>query len=244
MKSFANWLAYQLGYRIVPRWRIPRLPAAERLQAIFSKLQIDKVIDVGANEGQFYEFLRLEVGFTGQIVSFEPIPELAAQLRERSANDPSWTVHACALGAAAGERMLNVTQKTGFSSFYQPLARGPRFCGNVVDRTIRVPVSTLDELFSDPTSLRHTYLKLDTQGFDLEVAKGGSVTLATIPALQTEVSFVALYDGMPDFQKSLSTFGQYGFHVSDFFVVAARPDGIACEFDCIMLRAMTSVEAD
>ncbi|MGO9302451.1 MAG: FkbM family methyltransferase [Candidatus Korobacteraceae bacterium] len=237
MKRLGHWLADQIGCRIVPRWRVAGLPAAQRLQEVFAKRQIDRVIDVGANEGQFYKFLRLEVGFTGQIVSFEPIPELAARLQERSTNDSSWTVHACALGATAGELTLNVTAKTAFSSFLLPLALDPDFSGNVVERTIRVPVSTLDEMFPDPIALRHTYLKLDTQGFDLEVAGGGERTLETIPALQTEVSFSALYDGMPDYQKSLSVFNQYGFHVSDFFVVAARSDGIACEFDCIMLRA-------
>jgi FkbM family methyltransferase len=227
----------------VPRWRVAGLPAAQRLQEVFAKQQIGRVIDVGANEGQFYKFLRLEVGFTGQIVSFEPIPELAARLQEHSTKDPSWTVHACALGATAGELTLNVTARTAFSSFMLPLARDSSFSGNVVERTIRVTVSTLDEMFPDPIALRHTYLKLDTQGFDLEVAKGGSVALGTIPALQTEVSFFALYDGMPNYQKSLSTFGQYGFHVSDFFVVAARPDGIACEFDCIMIRTMSPATA-
>ncbi len=222
MKRLANWLADQLGCRIVPRWRAAGLPAAQKLQAIFAKRQIDRVIDVGANEGQFHKFLRLEVGFTGQIVSFEPIPELAARLQERSANDPAWTVHACALGAAPGELTLNVTAGTAFSSFLQPLAPDPSFRGNVVERTIRVPVSTLDEMFPDPLALRHTYLKLDTQGFDLEVARGGEGALGTIPALQTEVSFSALYDGMPDYQKSLSTFSQYGFQVSLLQNSAAR----------------------
>jgi FkbM family methyltransferase len=240
MKRLIVRLADRLGYHIVPHWRADRAPTQWRLQDIFSKLQIDQVIDAGANEGQFYHFLRKEVGFTGQIVSFEPVPELAARLHAQSAADPLWTVHACALGSAAGELTMNVAKASVFSSFLQPVAYDPANDsfegGNVVVRTERVPVRLLDEVFPDPSALRRTYLKLDTQGFDLEVAKGGQRALGTIPALQTEVSFRPVYDTMPDYKMSLQTFERLGFRVADFFVVTTDSIGIAYEFDCIMIR--------
>jgi FkbM family methyltransferase len=236
MKQLVLRLANRLGYHIIPHWRADRASAQWRLQAIFSTLQIDQVIDAGANEGQFYRFLRKEVGFTGRIVSFEPVPELAARLQAESAADPLWTVHACALGSAAGELTMNVAKASVFSSFLQPLADDPSEGGNVVVRTQRVPVRTIDEVFPDPTALRHTYLKLDTQGFDLEVAKGGQLALRTIPALQTEVSFRPVYDGMPNYKTSVETFELLGFRVADFFLVSTDSIGIAYEFDCILIR--------
>jgi len=244
MKRIANWLANRLGYEIVPQWRMAGLPAARKLREIFARQQINRVIDVGANEGQFYRFLRSDVGYTGEVVSFEPIPEIADRLREQSASDRLWTVHASALGRSAGELTLNVAAMTVFSSFLRPLAHDPSEGGNVVSRMVRVPVTTLDDMFPDQTTLRHTYLKLDTQGFDLEVARGGERALGAIPALQTEMSYRALYDGMPDFRKSLSLFEQYGFQVSDFFLVSADSNGIAYEFDCVMVRAPDNAASD
>jgi hypothetical protein len=60
---------------------------ASPLQELFAQLRIDTVIDVGANLGQYYEFLRDRIGFTGRIVSFEPHPDLAAQLKKRARAD-------------------------------------------------------------------------------------------------------------------------------------------------------------
>ena len=53
------------------------LAMANRLRDLFDRLGIKRVIDVGANEGQYGDFLRTEVGFKGLIKSFEPVPEFA-----------------------------------------------------------------------------------------------------------------------------------------------------------------------
>lgn len=237
MKRLVTWMANQLGYAIVPHWRLGAEPAVIRLREVFRRRQIDRVIDVGANTGQFYRLLRQCVGFDGQIFSFEPVPQLAARLTQQSTADPNWTVHACALGRSTGMRELNMTRLSVFSSFLQPLADDPSEGGNVVTGTIRVPVRTLDDVFSDPAALRRTYLKLDTQGFDLEVAAGGALALQMIPALQTEVSFRPIYAGMPDYRSAIATFEGHGFRVADFFLVSTDRGGIAYEFDCLMLRA-------
>lgn len=236
MKRLIVWVFHQLGYAIVPHWRLGSEPAVVRLRELFARRQIDQVIDVGANEGQFYKILRRQVGFAGRIVSFEPVPHLAARLQLQSTEDPAWTVHACALGRAAGELDLNIAKLTVFSSFLRPLPDDPSAGGNVVARTVRVPVRSLDDMFPDPNTLRRTFLKLDTQGFDLEVAAGGEHALRTIPALQTEVSFRPIYAGMPTYQESIGAFERYGFRVGDFFVVSTDRAGIAYEFDCLMLR--------
>ncbi|HUB46201.1 MAG TPA: FkbM family methyltransferase [Acetobacteraceae bacterium] len=236
MKKLVARLANRLGYEIVPHWRMDGLAMARRLRGIFAYHHIERVIDVGANEGQFYNFLRWQVGFTGQVVSFEPVPQLAARLRERSASDPSWTIHACALGSVSSEMTLNVTAMSVFSSFLQPNTDDPSTGGNVVVDTVRVPVRTLDEMFPDPTALRRTYLKLDSQGFDLEIAKGAGQVLAAIPALQTEMSFRPVYNNMPDYRQSLTAFEAHGFRVADFYLVTTTPEGVAYELDCIFVR--------
>ena len=96
---------------------------AVHLKQLFAALEIDTVLDVGANYGQYYEFLRNRVEFTGHIHSFEPIPELGAKLVERSASDPKWHVNPCALGIKTGKAQFHISDKPGWSSLRE-LRRG------------------------------------------------------------------------------------------------------------------------
>jgi FkbM family methyltransferase len=236
LKALISDLAGRLGYVVLPKWRLAQLPLGNRLRTIFADNHIGTVIDVGANNGQFRNFLRNHVGYRGLIVSFEPLPDLARDLQARTAADGNWIVHARALGATAGQLRLNVMAQSVFSSFLQPRQATGATQGNTVTRTEIVPVSTLDTEFPDLDALRTTYLKLDTQGFDLEVLRGGPRAASVIPALQSEVSFEPIYENMPDYLEAIAEFGRHGFAVSDMFLVNPEQGGIAIEFDCVMVR--------
>ncbi len=204
--------AHAIGYTVVPNWRAGRYPQCTYLRDLFRLLQIDCVLDVGANVGQYRDLLRDEVGYEGKIVSFEPIPELADAMRKRRERDQNWIVENCALGSTAGTAMFNVMASTTFSSFLQPTSSSTkRFAkANTVCDRISVTVRALDDLLPDlVTSLNvHSlYLKLDTQGYDLEVLRGAAGALCEIRALQTEVSVRPIYDGMPDFLTTLDSLG-------------------------------------
>jgi hypothetical protein len=59
--------------------------------ASVDRLEIDLIIDVGANEGQFSEEIRVG-GYSGRIISFEPTTEAHSRLLKRSQRDPLWNV--------------------------------------------------------------------------------------------------------------------------------------------------------
>lgn len=230
-------LADRLGYNIVPKWQVPELAMANRLRELFSFCGIKHVIDVGANKGQYYKFLRDSVHFRGPIDSFEPVPHLGTALQAASASDPHWRVHATALGAQAGTQRLNLASSTDFSSFLQPLANESFAGHNTVAEEVDVPVTTLDLQFPDAARLRNTFIKMDTQGYDLEVLKGGRGATSAIPLLQTEVSFRPIYHEMPSFSDSLKALNSLGYAIVDMFAVGSGvPAGGVCEFDLIMVR--------
>jgi hypothetical protein len=81
------------------------------------------------------------------------------------------------------------------------------------------------------------YLKLDTQGWDLEVIDGGPQTLPRVLALQTEVSCRAVYEGMPTMATSLDVLAAHGFAVSGLFPVTRDADLRVVELDCVAVRA-------
>jgi FkbM family methyltransferase len=235
-KGLIERIASRCGYIITPKWRLELLPIASRLRQVFEAYQVETVIDVGANEGQYRDFLRHHVGFDGRIESFEPTPELVTRLREKAAGDRDWTIHSFALGSHEGTMELNLMRATVLNSFRRP-ASDPATFGNVVVGTVPVPIRTLDSVFADQGKLGQTYLKLDTQGYDLEVLRGGHRVVSQVSALQTEVSFVPLYEAMPEYQQAIAAFSECGFAVADMFLVASDAQGVAFEFDCIMVRA-------
>ena len=232
-RATRRWI-YEHGYIVEPRRHVTALAMAERLRQIFADRAIERVIDVGGNEGQYGTFLRDRVGFTGEIISFEPIPAVAEKLRRKADADGNWSVRQFALGANSGRRTINVIVQSGYSSFHNVREEFAKVAPTA--QRVDVEIQTLDGFF-DKTDLSRTYLKLDTQGFDLEVLKGAQISIRQIPALQTEVSFQPIYHGMPTYQDALREFGQHGFLVADFFLAIADNSRAAIEFDCVMVRA-------
>lgn len=237
-KNVIGHIAASAGFEIIADWRMPNLSYTHRLQTLFKYFSITSVIDVGANAGQFRDQLRSEIGFAGPIASFEPDPALAAALRQRAAADPEWTIFPLALGAAAGTMTFNIMQNSVYNSFHVPDAEQSAHHGNgnAVAHALDVEVRTLDSMADAFPDLAHTYFKVDTQGFDLEVLKGGPETVRQVPALQTEVSLKRLYLKGPTMDESIAAFAQLGFSVADFFLVSTDGQHRAVEFDCIMVK--------
>ena len=165
---------------------------------LIAERAIDAVVDVGANEGLFARRLRDE-GFTGRIVSFEPLSSAFVLLALASAPDPKWECLRLALGATTGEATLNVAGNLASSSFL-PMDRElteaePRLAYVGMEEC---SLSTLDilapDLFQPEERL---YLKLDVQGFELEVLRGAEATLEHVVVLDVELSQTQLYEGAP-----------------------------------------------
>src|SRR5512134_826462 len=115
MTAVKQWAA-RCGYPIVPTWRLEKWEQSTHLCELFDMLGIDCVLDVGANIGQFHEFLRLHVGYTGCVVSFEPVREMVERLRDAARADAAWTVHPIALGERDGSAEIAVMVERTLSS--------------------------------------------------------------------------------------------------------------------------------
>ncbi|MDL2336452.1 MAG: FkbM family methyltransferase [Pseudomonadota bacterium] len=210
--------AKTFGYSVIPNWRLPSYPQTQYLRRLFDYSGIETVIDAGANEGQYRDYLRNEVGYSGDIVSIEPIPHLVDKLRARASGDPHWRIEGCALAAMRGSATLNVMGGSQFSSLLAPdhSEIGLFSEQNVVVQRVEVETRTLDELMAGITrsDLRNVYLKLDTQGSDLEALKGGIAALRRVAALQTEASFKRIYRGAPGHIEVVNFLHEHGFEMS------------------------------
>ena len=228
------------GYEVVRHRPNDWVRCRNVLRKVFEKREINCVIDVGANRGQYGSLLR-SIGYSGQILSFEPVGANYEALAICAAAGGRWSYFRYALGAADGQAEINVGDEDVFSSFLEPTEESRlRFPGNRVARVETVQVRRLDSVLDELTiglSSPRIYLKLDTQGFDLEVLAGATGVLDRILALQAEVSFRPIYHGMPSYLDSLREFQAHGFEVVDFLPVCRDIDGLrAIEMDCVMAK--------
>lgn len=211
------------------------------LHHLFDLLQIDCVLDVGANHGQYGAMLRA-FGYRGRIISFEPVIDSFKKLLSTSEKDRNWDAYPFALGAKEEELEINVTTSSDFASFLPPSNFSRQTFGEVVGVAKKelVRVKRLDNVFAmimKETPVKAIHLKMDTQGYDLEVFKGGESVLNRISALQSELSLLPVYEGMPDYLEVLARYRQAGFEVTGLFPVSHDRETLAViEFDCVCRR--------
>lgn len=212
------------------------------LTTLFRHLDIDLVLDVGANNGGYGKMLR-QMGYKGLIVSFEPVADCFKALEQASAGDDRWVCHNFALGSRQEELTIHVPSSSDFSSFLEVSDKAREIWSEDFSRVTsqKVQVKTLDQVFPDilshADSRQNIFLKMDTQGFDLEVFKGSAQSLNRISALQSEVSVFPIYDHMPDYMEALKIYREKGFEITGLYPVSRNQETLmVVEFDCVMIK--------
>lgn len=193
----------------VDRHRLKDLDA--QLVFTLQKQAVDAVIDVGANVGQYATRLRTS-GWSGPILSFEPLPEIHGALLQRAAADTAWEVApAAAIGASNGEIELEVSAESDMSSTLQQSALLQRISpSSAVTRRIVVAQRRLDaSLAARPW--RRMFVKIDVQGAEPAVLAGMDGLWDRVAGLQLELALLPLYDGERHWLELLADLAQRGF---------------------------------
>ncbi len=204
-----------------------------------TKHEVDLVLDVGAADGGFGTLLR-KFGYTGRIVSFEPLSATYASLCKTISDDPAWTAHHLALGAEPGPSTINIASNQASSSF-RAMLDTHRAAAPSVDYVAEetVVVARLDDVADEHLkSARHPFLKADTQGFEREVLSGGKDTVARCVGLQLELSFVPLYDGGMLVDEAIGWAYSQGFRLVGIEQGFASPEGEILQVDGVFTRAL------
>jgi FkbM family methyltransferase len=212
---------------------------ARQLLRGFAAFEIDLVLDVGANTGQFGQLLRRN-GFAGRIVSFEPLSEAHRALREAAAKDPLWKVHdRCALGREDGSTIIHIARNSVSSSLL-PMADTHALAApdSAYVGQESVPLFRLDTV-AQPylESAKRPFLKMDTQGSEWDVLSGSERTLPHVHGVLCELSLVKLYDGEHLWRETIDRLESAGFTVWGFQPHFMDRTGRNLQVDAIFFRA-------
>lgn len=210
---------------------------ATRLVNTLRSRDVDTVLDVGANVGQ-YATLTRSAGFGGRIISCEPLVGAFAELSGRAGRDASWTPLNVAVGAETGTTEIHVSANS-FSSSIRDMTSSHLDAapGSAYIAVETVPVTTVTEIVRDHgVDPARTLLKIDTQGFEHEVLRGAGDLVGQFAAIQLELSFVELYTGQRLYGDLMADMEQAGYRVQQIDPGFSDPSGRLLQVDGLFVR--------
>jgi len=211
------------------------------LKALLEQHSITCVIDIGANTGQFGSLLR-ELGFKGQIISFEPCAKARSQLLQKATKESNWKVMPFALGNTTAKKKINIFLDDTFSSIRNINKVGNENFGNFLNikKQEIIKIHKLDNIIQSlfqKSVPKRLMLKTDTQGYDLEVLKGSYNILKKIHIVSTEAAAETIYNRSPTYPKIFAFLKSSGFKPSGFYPSAHRKDSFSMiEFEALFTR--------
>lgn len=226
VRKALHLLGYDLRHLSQPSWVYDSLQAQRRL---LQHVEHPVILDVGANVGQTLEKYARALP-NARIHSIEPFPESFQRLSETATATPRAVAYQMALGAEGGEADFHVNHAyhTRNSLLTRP-ENGRRYYrqGSELPGTVRVSVVTLDDFCARAGIDRIHLLKLDVQGAELQVLRGGHRLLENqaIDLIFTEVMFVPHYENGPLFHDIHSVLREQGYSLYGIYDLVVASNG-------------------
>jgi FkbM family methyltransferase len=194
-------------------WRALRYGVAPSIEHydLVKQLDVDGIIDVGANRGQFTLLCRI-VQPDVPIVAFEPIPSAGETFRRVHGDVARISLIQIALGDEAATGTLHLS-KLDDSSSLLPIGEKQVavFAGSAEVGSMPVEIRRLDDYQSNWGQAERMLMKIDVQGFELAVLRGAGRTLRSCRYVYVECSDVVLYEGQALRREVAEHLEQAGF---------------------------------
>ena len=175
------------------------------------ELDFDVVLDVGANTGQFAQVARY-VFPRARIFSFEPLPECVEDISRRMRGDAAFRVFASAVGSEDGTVTMHQSASSPSSSILSMTEEHTSaFPWSEGGTDLEVAIHRLDHYLPEIELQGRVLLKIDVQGFAMEVLRGATETLPLVDTVFIEASFVQLYAGEASFDDVYTFMKEAGF---------------------------------
>jgi FkbM family methyltransferase len=214
-----NYLLSYFGYKLK---RIRKDLALEKEQVLaeyekearrFLWLQsydFKSIVDVGSNEGQFAQKI-LTLFPAANLHCFEPIESVFAKLKENLTSQENVFFYNFGLGEKEEEMLIFKNEYTPSSSMLTMLDVHKRNFDFAIEvKPEKIKIRTLDSFF-DSVVNDPLLIKIDVQGYELFVLRGGIRVLEKAAVVILETSFYRLYREQPLFNDIYDFLIQMGF---------------------------------
>jgi FkbM family methyltransferase len=200
---------------------------------------IDLVVDIGANQGQFSSAIAHRYR-QARIICFEPDPA-AFQIIERRLSTSQFILNNSAIGGSCEDRIFYSCSRSHISSFYTA-ASGNREIGyqGFDWKRIVVEQQTLQAALAGIKRSGVSLLKIDAQGAELEILGASEEELIKFQYILLEVPFVQLYEGQALFVEVLDELARRGFALMEVLDFCYGDGGAIIECDVLFERKTDS----
>ena len=185
---------------IIGRESVESMRTTSQLAAMILGEYSSVVIDVGARWGAEESWWRCKP--LAKLIGFEPEASECARLNSKCKSAEEEFVP-LALGKETSKLPFYQAVEPGCSSIYRPKqSLIPKFYELKVlevEAEVEVDVVALDAWAKNRKDLDVSFIKLDTQGSELDILRGGQQVLQGCLGLEVEVQFMTMYEGAPDF---------------------------------------------
>lgn len=195
---------------VIPGTPVDILPWLAATQAIRT------IVDIGAHDGEFAEAL---YGHFRPVRTYviEPLPSCRAKLEKRRAAIPHLQILSVGVSDHSGKEVL-WENSYGPSSSFLHVARlhTNEFPGTDGETPVRVEVAPLDDLLAGHALESNVLVKIDVQGAEDRVIRGGRKVLGAAHCVLIEVAFAVLYERQPLFEEIHAAMIALGFRLAGF----------------------------
>lgn len=236
LKPLAQRTASLMGMRIIPETMVPGVAWLG-----LPSMPIRTVLDIGACRGGFAQEI-LAPRFPNAVIhSFEPSPDAFPHLKAKADASPGRHIaHNFGLGEKAETLTLHSTVDILPASSLLPSTteNTTTFPQTVRTKDLTVEIKVLDELAStlSPAIEDDLLVKIDVQGFEDRVIRGGRRTIRRARAVVVEIQNALLYEGQPTFRDVFLELDALGFTFSGVLDQFAGTDGRVLYFDAVFVR--------
>ncbi|WP_271596475.1 MULTISPECIES: FkbM family methyltransferase [unclassified Bradyrhizobium] len=197
------------------------------------------IVDIGANVGQFALFVREQYP-EANIFSFEPLEDCWDTFSTIFRSDPNVHLFRCGVGPADTDALMNVTNANDSSSIFAPAPTQVDVFGTKVNTTKKVELRRLATLLREDQIAFPALLKIDVQGFELDVLRGCEELLSSFDTLYVEASYMELYEGQALVGEVIDFLRHRGFEIRGVFNQHVDPTRGPLQADFMFKRALAS----
>ena len=188
----------------------------------------ESAIDVGAYIGEWTVLFK-EFFPECKILMIEAQESKVPMLHEIQSRYRDITFENVLLGSESGREVSFVEMETGSSVFEEssPYKR---------DRVSKKQITMDDLIKRQPEFSSPDFLKLDVQGYELEILKGAEKLLANTEIVLLETSLIPVNQGCPLIHEVIGYMSQRNFRMLDFCSQVRRKDASLWQTDLLFIK--------